>query len=49
METKQAIQVLIQVANLAQSRGLLSLEEAVVVKQSIDALSVENEETSVVE
>lgn len=32
----QAISVLIQTANLAQSRGILSFEDAVIVKSAID-------------
>lgn len=34
-----SISVLIQVAQLAQSRGILSLDDAVVVKRAIDNLS----------
>ena len=34
----EAISVLIQVANLAQSKGVLSLEDAVVTKSAIDFL-----------
>jgi hypothetical protein len=34
----EAISVLIQTAELAQSRGILSLEDAFLVKQSIDLL-----------
>lgn len=34
----QAISVLIQVAQLAQSKGLLSLEDAVITKSAIDFL-----------
>lgn len=36
MEQQNAIQILVQVALLAQSKGVLSLEEAVIVKQAID-------------
>lgn len=38
MENSEAIKVLIQVAILAQSKGVLNLDEAVVVKNSIDLL-----------
>lgn len=36
MTQEEAIKILIQVANVAQSKGALSLEDAVVVKQAID-------------
>lgn len=36
MEKENAINVLIQVALMAQSKGILNLEEAVIVKQAID-------------
>lgn len=35
-ELLNSIKILIQVANVAQSKGLLTLDEAVSVKQSID-------------
>ena len=38
MEKNQAITILIEVAKLAQSRGVLSLEDATVVLQAIKAL-----------
>ena len=38
MIQEEAIKILIQVALVAQSKGLLSLEDAVVVKQAIDLL-----------
>lgn len=44
METKQAIEILIQVAHLAQKSGLLQLSEAVVVAQAIETLTPKNEE-----
>jgi hypothetical protein len=34
----EAISVLVQVAELAQSRGILSLEDAVITKSAIDLL-----------
>ena len=38
----EAITVLIQVANLAQKSGILSLEDAVIVKSSIDFIDEMN-------
>lgn len=38
MKDLEAIKILMQVAILAQSKGVLNLDEAVVVKQSIDSL-----------
>lgn len=38
MTQEEAIKILIQVALVAQSKGLLSLEDAVVVKQAVDLL-----------
>jgi hypothetical protein len=35
----EAISVLIQTAELAQSRGILSFEDAIIVKSAIDYLS----------
>ena len=35
----QAVNILIQVATLAQSKGILTLAEAVVVKESIDFIN----------
>jgi hypothetical protein len=35
----EAISVLVQTAQLAQSRGILSLEDAVIVKSAIDFLT----------
>lgn len=36
MNQEEAIKILIQVALVAQSKGALSLEDAVIVKQAID-------------
>lgn len=44
MEQQNAIQILVQVALLAQSKGVLTLEEAVLVKQAIDVF-VKKEES----
>lgn len=44
MENKQAINVLIQVAHLAQKGGLLQLNDAVAVAQAINALTPAKEE-----
>jgi hypothetical protein len=46
MENQQAINVLIQVANLAQSKGLLSLDEAVIVSQCVKQLQEKKEDES---
>lgn len=44
METKQAIEILIQVANLAQKGGLLQLNDAVAVAQAINVMAPKEEE-----
>jgi|APGre2960657505_1045072.scaffolds.fasta_scaffold350810_2 hypothetical protein len=38
----EAISVLVQVANLAQSRGILSLDDAVIVKSAMDFIDTLN-------
>jgi len=38
MKNSEAIKILMQVAIAAQAKGVLNLDEAVVVKQSIDSL-----------
>lgn len=38
MKNSEAIKILMQVAVAAQAKGVLNLDEAVVVKQSIDSL-----------
>ena len=43
METKQAIDILVQVAHLAQKGGLLQLADAVAVAQAIKALAPKEE------
>ena len=43
MENQEAITILIQVAHLAQSRGILSLDDAVKVVQAIKALEPKEE------
>lgn len=43
METNQAIEILVQVAHLAQKGGLLQLADAVAVAQAINALSPKEE------
>jgi hypothetical protein len=43
METKQAIEILIQVAHLAQKGGLLQLQDAVAVAQAINVLTPKEE------
>lgn len=42
----QAINILIQVANIAQSKGVLTLAEAVVVKESIDFINKLQEQST---
>jgi hypothetical protein len=44
METNQAIEILIQVAHLAQKGGLLQLNDAVAVAQAINVLTPKEEE-----
>lgn len=46
METKQAIEILVQVAHLAQKGGLLQLQDAVVVAKAIEVLTPKEEENS---
>ncbi len=43
METKQAIDILVQVAHLAQKGGLLQLADAVQVAQAINTLTPKEE------
>lgn len=43
METKQAIEILVQVAHLAQAKGVLSLQDAVAIAQAINTLSPKEE------
>jgi len=38
MKNSESIKILMQVAVAAQAKGVLNLDEAVVVKQSIDSL-----------
>jgi hypothetical protein len=42
METNQAIELLIQVAHLAQSKGVLNLDDAVLVVRAIETLKASN-------
>lgn len=46
MEQQQAIQILVQVANLAQKGGLLQLQDAVIVAKAIEILTPKEEENS---
>jgi hypothetical protein len=46
METKQAIEILVQVAHLAQKGGLLQLQDAVFVAKAIEILKPKEEEIS---
>lgn len=43
MEQNKAIQILVEVALVAQAKGVLSLEDAVVVKEAIDAFKQPSE------
>jgi len=43
METKQAIEILVQVAHLAQKGGLLALNDAIYVAQAIETLTPKEE------
>lgn len=43
MDQKQAIEILVQVANLAQKGGLLQLNDAVAVVQAINVLTPKDE------
>ena len=43
METNQAIEILVQVAHLAQKGGLLQLQDVVAVAQAINALAPKEE------
>lgn len=43
MENQQAIEILVQVANLAQKGGLLGLKDAAVVLQAIELLTPKEE------
>ena len=44
MEQGQALEVLLQVAQLAQSKGILSLKDAVVVAQAVELFTKKEEE-----
>ena len=48
MEKEKAIELLIQVANLAQERGILKLNEAVIVYQAIEALTPKTQENDTI-
>ena len=43
MSQEQAIEVLVQVANLAQKGGLLQLQDAIVVANAIEVLTPKKE------
>lgn len=49
MDEQKAVDVLIQVAELAQSRGVLSLDDAVLVRQAITVLTPKEEQAVEVE
>lgn len=46
MENKQAIEILVQVAHLAQKGGLLQLADAVYVAKAIETLAPKEEEAT---
>lgn len=47
MEQNKAIQILVEVALVAQAKGVLSLDDAVLVKEAIDAFKLPSEEGEV--
>lgn len=49
MDQKQAIEILVQVAHLAQKGGLLQLNDAVAVAQAINVVAPKEEEKKEVE
>ena len=44
MELKQALQILSQLADVAQAKGILTLDEAVLVKQAKDTAKLSIQE-----
>ena len=44
MEQSQAIEILLQVAQLAQKGGLLSLQDATIVAKAVEVLTPKKEE-----
>lgn len=44
MEEQKAIEILLQVANLAQAKGILSLQEAEIVLAAVRVLTPKQEE-----
>lgn len=46
MEEKTAINVLLQVADLAQSKGILTLKDAAIVLQAVNLLTTKEEENA---
>lgn len=44
LNQNQALEVLVKTALLAQSKGILSLEDAVIVKQAIDVFVKQTEQ-----
>jgi len=49
MSQEEAIKILIQVAELAQSKGILLLKDAVIVAQAIECFAVKKEEVNNIE
>jgi len=40
MEKEQALEVLLKVAEFAQSKGILSLKDAIIVAQAVEVLNI---------
>jgi hypothetical protein len=49
MEQNKAIQILIEVALVAQSKGALSLDDAVIVKEAIETFRPKEEESEAIQ
>jgi hypothetical protein len=49
MEIQQATEILIQVAQMAQAKGVLSLQDAAITLQAIQVLTPKKEEDNVEE
>jgi len=49
MTQEEALKVLIDLAGLAQSKGILTLQDAVIVAQAVECFSVKQEEVNNIE
>ena len=47
MKQEEAIKLLVQVANLAQERGLFTLKDALVIAQAIDVVDPKEEKLDI--